>query len=131
MAIKDKAREITLLASADLTSSQYYFVARSSDNRVALATSGGIETEKYILQNKPASGEEAACAVLGSGQSKLFIVDATAALGADLTCSSGTAGAGTARAGVGILALATVDEAATTSGDIIIVNTINGGWRTT
>jgi len=67
----------TLTASADLSSSQYYFVKMSGDNTVTVCAA---VTDKPIgvLQNKPESGESAVVRVFGVSK---VSADATLAAG--------------------------------------------------
>ena len=67
----------TFTASADLSSSQYYFVKMSGDNTVTVCAA---VTDKPIgvLQNKPESGDQAVVRVFGVSK---FSVDATVAAG--------------------------------------------------
>ena len=73
----------TFSASADLSSSQYYFVKMSGDNTVTVCAA---VTDKPIgvLQNKPASGEQAIVRVFGVSK---VSADATLAAG-DIVGSS-------------------------------------------
>lgn len=57
------AIEITLTAAADLSAKQYYAVKLDTDNKAALC--GANEKALGILQNKPASGEQAVVRIEG------------------------------------------------------------------
>jgi len=57
------ALRITLEAGADLSSKQYHFVKISSGKAVACAAATDVPIG--VLQNDPASGEEAAIVVVG------------------------------------------------------------------
>lgn len=62
--IANAAVKITLPAAADLSAKQYYFVKIDSNGKAALCAAA---TDKPIgvLQNTPASGEEAVITVVG------------------------------------------------------------------
>lgn len=62
--IANAAVKITLPAAADLSTKQYYFVKIDSNGKAALCAAA---TDKPIgvLQNTPASGEEATITVVG------------------------------------------------------------------
>jgi len=75
-------RDITFLAGEDLSSYQYRFVHMADDNTVDLLDNGG-EFPIGILQNAPASGEEAVVRV--EGISKL-VMNAAIAVGVQVKC---------------------------------------------
>jgi len=123
MSIRKQCDSYTFLASADLSDKQYTFVYQDGANTVASAADAqnSSEANVFILQNAPASGEEAECAVLGTGQSLLKIADASASVGDEIMISA--SGLGTARAGVNKYARARIDEAVTAANQIVVVNT--------
>ena len=88
--ISNYAVKFTASAGADLSAKQYYFVKMSADNTVILC-SGATDVPIGVLQNDPASGEEASVLVVGG--TKLV---ASAAIAAGLkigTASTGKADA--------------------------------------
>jgi hypothetical protein len=58
------ALRITLVAGADLSAKQYFFVKLNSSGEAVLC-SGATDKPIGVLQNNPASGEEAAIVVIG------------------------------------------------------------------
>ena len=89
MATQQEGIDISMKASADLSSYQYCFLYASADDTVALATSP-THSIVGILQNKPA-GTSRAAAVRVAGVSKL-VAHAAATVGAYVT--AGTTGRG-------------------------------------
>ena len=75
MAYEEALHSISMTASADLSTYQYHFVKVSGSRTVTVCTAV-TDCPLGILQNKPASGEEATIAV--GGVSKF-------AVGADIT----------------------------------------------
>lgn len=63
MAISENKTCITLVAAADLSAKQYYFVAVDTDGKAALTGDDGNPIG--VLQNKPAAGEAATICVAG------------------------------------------------------------------
>jgi hypothetical protein len=75
MAIDFGGRDITLIAGEDLSSHQYRFVHQENDTQATLLDSTS-EFPIGVLQNAPASGENAVIRVTGT--SKLVMNDAVA-----------------------------------------------------
>jgi len=123
MALRTTCDTVTFVAAADLSDKQYTYVYQSAANACSAAgdTQNGVGYNVYILQNKPASGELAECAVLGTGQSLLKVVDSSASIGTQLMISTG--GLGTARVGANKYAIAQIDEAVTATLQIVAVDT--------
>lgn len=130
MAIRKPCETITLVAAADLSDNQYKFVYQSDANAATAAVDAqnGATGNVYIQQNAPASGEAVECAVPG-GQSLLYVADASAAVGAGLMISTGSAG--TARVGANKYIRATVDEAVTAANQLVVVNFVDPIFVTT
>ncbi len=63
MAISENKTCITLVAAADLSAKQYYFVSVDTDGKAALTGDDGNPIG--VLQNKPAAGEAATICVAG------------------------------------------------------------------
>lgn len=114
MAYTLDGRTLTLEASADLSSSQYLFVALGSTGIAVVSGSGGKAVG--VLQDKPAALGRAGC-VQYDGVTKVK-AGAVVAKGADImsntsgqaiTCTTGLVSQGTAL------------EAATAAGDLIAV----------
>ena len=62
-----QAVKITLVAAADLSAKQYYFVKLDSDGKAALC-SGATDKPIGILQNAPTSGTEAEVVIVGGSK---------------------------------------------------------------
>lgn len=62
--IANSAVKITLVAAADLSTKQFYFVKIDSSGKAALC-SGATDKPIGVLQNTPASGQEAVVTVVG------------------------------------------------------------------
>lgn len=62
--IANSAVKITLPAAADLSTKQFYFVKIDSNGKAALC-SAATDKPVGVLQNTPASGEEAVVTVVG------------------------------------------------------------------
>lgn len=62
-----QAVKITLVAAADLSAKQYYFVKLDSDGKAALCN-GATDKPIGILQNAPVSGAEAEVLVAGGSK---------------------------------------------------------------
>ncbi|NOS67907.1 MAG: DUF2190 family protein [Candidatus Peribacteraceae bacterium] len=62
---------ITKEAAADLSAKKYYCIAQDANGKAALASSATAKGNLGILQNKPASGEAANIAVLGTSKAIL------------------------------------------------------------
>lgn len=62
-----QAVKITLVAAADLSTKQYYFVKLDSNGKAALC-SGATDKPIGILQNAPTSGTEAEVVVAGGSK---------------------------------------------------------------
>mgnify|MGYP003149618609 CR=1 FL=1 len=69
MAWENSQLKITLMAAADLSSSQYRFVTVDGDGKAALSSDDGNAIG--VLQNTPEAGEAATIAI--SGVTKLYI----------------------------------------------------------
>lgn len=82
MAIQYSGIDITFTAAESLATHQYRFVHQASDTTVDMVDSGA-EFPVGVLQNAPASGEEAIVRVVGI--SKLVMNDAVA-VGAAVKC---------------------------------------------
>jgi hypothetical protein len=65
--IANSAVKITLVAGADLSANQYYFVKINSSG-LAVLCSGATDKPIGVLQNDPASGEEAVITVVGGSK---------------------------------------------------------------
>jgi len=63
MAISENKTCITLVAAADLSAKQYYFVAVDANGKAALTGDDGNPVG--VLQNKPAAGEAATICIAG------------------------------------------------------------------
>ena len=63
MAISESMTTISLVAAADLSSSQYYFVAVDSNGQAALTGDDGNPIG--VLQNKPTAGQAATVCIAG------------------------------------------------------------------
>lgn len=124
--------DITAVAGADLSSSQYRFVrstgvdsSYSGGNLTAILcvnATGGVTRVKGILQNDPTSGQAATVRI--DGLSKLVTAEAVAV--GDFVGSS-TAGAGVVVGTTGEWAAAVAESASTASGQIIAVRMLNPG----
>jgi len=123
--LQNPCQTVTFLATASLATKQYHFVYQNAVNEVTVAAKAqnvkGYNV--FILQNAPAAGEEAECAVLGTGDSYLVVATGAVAIGKTLSCST----AGRALLSTGILYYAKAKDVATTAGDIIVVQTVIGG----
>jgi hypothetical protein len=62
-----QAVKITLVAAADLSAKQYYFVKLDSDGKAALC-SGATDKPIGILQNAPTAGVEAEVVIVGGSK---------------------------------------------------------------
>lgn len=123
--------DITCIAYADLSSSQYYIVkttgvdttysAESPTAALCIGSSGGINGPKGILQNDPSSYEMAQVRVVGS--SKLVTAEAISV--GDLVTSS-TAGTGLIADTTGAFFFGRAETASTAAGDIISVRLFGG-----
>jgi hypothetical protein len=65
--IANSAVKITLVAGADLSANQYYFVKINTSGQAVLC-SGATDKPIGVLQNDPASGEEAVITVVGGSK---------------------------------------------------------------
>ncbi len=116
---------VTFLATASLASKQYHFVYQNAVNEVTVSAAAQKDKDanNYILQNAPAAGEEAECAVLGTGDSYLVVATGAVSIGASLTISTGGAGK---LSTAGSLYYARAKDVATAADDIIVVSTLAG-----
>lgn len=90
--IANSAVKITLAAAADLSTKQFYFVKIDSNGKAALC-SGATDKPIGVLQNTPASDEEAVITVVGGTKVVASAsLDEGTAIG---TTSAGKAGAKT------------------------------------
>ena len=62
--ISNNSLKVTLIAGADLSAKQYFFVKMSADNTCVLC-SGATDVPIGVLQNSPISGGEASVTVIG------------------------------------------------------------------
>ncbi|CAB4158439.1 hypothetical protein UFOVP711_4 [uncultured Caudovirales phage] len=65
--IANSAVKITLVAGEDLSAKQYYFVKINTSGQ-AMLCSGATDKPIGVLQNDPASGEEAVVTVVGGSK---------------------------------------------------------------
>ena len=130
MAVKNQAKTITLTAAADYSTLQYRFVYESSEGVATLATDtqNSSEANVYVLQNTPASGEPAECAVL-NGQTLLNVGTTGNAIGDEIMI--GTSGVGAARAGANKYARARVSEVSTAANQFVVVTLTQPVYVTT
>lgn len=113
-----------LVANADLSAKQFYFVQAEKIGtalKVTLAATAG-QRVLGVLQNDPAAGE--ACLVAGSGISKV-VAEGPISVGDFVTAS--TAGLAITASATGYYRVGQALEAATTLGDIIAVRLANLG----
>lgn len=129
MSLVNKATARTGIASADLSAKQFLFVYKSGeatnkDHQISVAgDSQNVATALvYVLDNAPASGQEARCLEMGKGNSYLK-VDGAYSAGALLMI--GATGKGTALAGATKYARARVISPSTADGDVIEVELLN------
>ena len=115
MAWENSQLKITLMAAADLSSSQYRFVIVDGDGKAAL--SGDDGNAIGVLQNTPEAGEAATVAI--SGVTKLYI-GTTSTLDSGSIISSQAEGAGKIQDS-GAYRLGIALEDSTANGDIISI----------
>ena len=113
MAISENKTCITLVAAADLSAKQYYFVAVDTDGKAALTGDDGNPIG--VLQNKPAAGEAATICI--DGVTKVYVgTESGLGAGYNVGCDSNSAAkvsdTGSYRLGVSL-------EDPTANGDII------------
>ena len=82
--ISNNALKVTLVAGADLSAAQYKFVKMSADNTCVLC-SAATDAPIGVLQNDPASGEEASVLVIGGTK---LVAGAAIAAGVKIGTSS-------------------------------------------
>lgn len=88
--ISNNSLKVTLIAGADLSAKQYYFVKMSADNTCILC-SAATDAPIGVLQNSPESGEEASVLVIGGTK---LVASAAIAAGIKIgTASTGKADA--------------------------------------
>ena len=88
--ISNNSLKVTLIAGADLSAKQYFFVKMSADNTCVLC-SGATDVPIGVLQNSPISGGEASVTVIGGTK---VVASASIAAGVKIgTDSSGKADA--------------------------------------
>ena len=88
--ISNNSLKVTLIAGADLSAKQYYFVKMSADNTCVLC-SAATDAPIGVLQNSPESGEEASVLVIGGTK---LVASAAIAAGIKIgTASTGKADA--------------------------------------
>jgi hypothetical protein len=116
------------LAGETMTSKQYHFVELQSDGYVHLCDSGSATYFPIgILQNAPASGEEAAVCMLGCS---LLKVDSTgASYGAWITTNGSAYGSATTTASLAC-AIALADSNTSASSIIPVFFSPAMGWLT-
>ncbi len=113
MAISENKTCITLVAAADLSAKQYYFVAVDTDGKAALTGDDGNPIG--VLQNKPAAGEAATICI--DGVTPVYVgTESGLGAGYNVGCDSNSAAkvsdTGSYRLGVSL-------EDPTADGDII------------
>jgi len=115
--------------ACSLATKQYNYVYQSAVDEVtvAAAAQNAAGMNVFILQNTPAIGEEADCAVLGSGDSFLVAATGAISIGANLSCSTGGAGKLSTD---GSMFYSKAKDVSTASGDIIVVATLTGQQST-
>ena len=123
--IQNHADVVTFITTASLATKQYHFVYQSAVDKVKIsaAAQNAQDFQNYILQNAPGAGEEAECAVLGTGDSFLNIATGSVAIGQIMSIS--TAGRGKLSTS-GSLHYARAKDVAAAAGNIITVETLNG-----
>ncbi len=84
--ISNGTLKVTLIAGADLSSSQYKFVKMSADNTCVICAAA-TDVPIGVLQNDPASGEEASVTVIGGTK-----LTASAAIAAGIKIGTNNAG---------------------------------------
>lgn len=88
--ISNNSLKVTLIAGADLSAKQYYFVKMSADNTCVLC-SAATDAPIGVLQNAPISGAEASVTVIGGTK---LVAGAAIAAGIKIgTASTGKADA--------------------------------------
>lgn len=88
--ISNNALKVTLVAGADLSAKQFYFVKMSADNTCVLC-SAATDAPIGVLQNNPISGAEATVVVAGGTK---IVASAAIAAGVKIgTASTGKADA--------------------------------------
>ena len=88
--ISNKSLKVTLIAGADLSAKQYFFVKMSADNTCVLC-SAATDSPIGVLQNAPISGGEASVLVVGGTK---LVAGAAIAAGVKIgTASTGKADA--------------------------------------
>lgn len=113
-----------LLAGADLSSKQYYFVKMASTAGEVVACSATTDHAIGILQNDPADGE--AALVKAIGVSKVVCASTAVTVGSDVGWSA--EGQAASRSAAGSRAMGTALEASAADGDIVTV-LLHGYWR--
>lgn len=111
--IANSAVKITLPAGGDLSSSQYYFVKVNSSGQAVLC-SAATDKPIGVLQNDPASGEEASIVVVGGTK-----------LVTNAACDEGTV-VGTASSGKGAPYVAGTDTTKYIVGSVILASGADG-----
>lgn len=115
MAYSESQTCISLIAAADLSAKQFYFVAVDTNGKAALTGDDGNPIG--VLQNKPAAGEAAQICV--AGVTKLYIgTESGLGAGYNVGCDANSAGkvsdTGSFRCGVSL-------EDPTADGDIVSI----------
>jgi len=88
--ISNNSLKVTLVAGADLSAKQYYFVKMSADN-TCVVCSAATDAPIGVLQNNPISGGEATVVVAGGTK---IVASASIAAGVKIgTASTGKADA--------------------------------------
>ena len=88
--ISNGTLKVTLIAGADLSAKQYYFVKMSADNTCVLC-SAATDAPIGVLQNSPEANEEASVTVIGGTK---LVAGAAIAAGVKIgTASTGKADA--------------------------------------
>ena len=123
--IQNQCDVVTFITTGSLATKQYNFVYQSAVNQVkiAAAAQNAQDYQVYILQNKPAAGEEAECGVLGTGDSYLVAATGAITLGKILSISTGGAGKLSTS---GSMHYARAKDVSAAANDIIVVETLNG-----
>lgn len=117
MAVEEKLVTVSLVAGADLSGAQYKFVKLNASGQAVLCSVSG-EIPYGVLQNDPASGEEATVAIAGITK---VSADEAIAIGDKVFTSADGQAAKTLTAGVDNLC-GIARSAAAAAGEIVSVD---------